>query len=241
MCLTGLTVLQCGHGFALNENGRCTGKFLAVIQHLLPPMSFPSFPFVTPDEDECTRFPFVCPLDRPVCINTYGSYKCRAKRRCNQGFEPSDDGSACVGEWCGPGLGGSGWPNRTIGSNSMGSANRVFYFASPDSALPPLSLQPRWPTLEAQGRLRIASGRACASGCSYRTSTQRVCCSRRFPPSLLPPMLHGDVQKLLPQPFSTCLAHSDRCCVTSWPHSGTMKEHTKAHAPRELWDLEGTV
>lgn len=55
---------------------------------------------VTPDEDECTRFPFVCPLDRPVCINTYGSYKCRAKRRCNQGFEPSDDGSACVGEWC---------------------------------------------------------------------------------------------------------------------------------------------
>lgn len=54
-----------------------------------------------PDEDECTHFPSVCPLDRPVCVNTYGSYKCRAKRRCNQGFEPSDDGSACVGEWCG--------------------------------------------------------------------------------------------------------------------------------------------
>uniref|UniRef100_A0A8C6VT07 Cartilage acidic protein 1 n=1 Tax=Nothobranchius furzeri TaxID=105023 RepID=A0A8C6VT07_NOTFU len=67
--------IECGHGFALNENGRCT------------------------DKDECTQFPSVCPSDRPVCTNTYGSYKCRAKRRCNQGFEPNDDGSACVGEW----------------------------------------------------------------------------------------------------------------------------------------------
>ncbi|KAF0027474.1 hypothetical protein F2P81_020215 [Scophthalmus maximus] len=64
--------IECGHGFALNENGRCT------------------------DKDECTQFPSVCPSDRPVCTNTYGSYKCRAKRRCNQGFEPNDDGSACV-------------------------------------------------------------------------------------------------------------------------------------------------
>lgn len=71
----------------------------------------------TPDEDECTRFPFVCPLDRPVCINTYGSYRCRAKRRCNQGFEPSDDGSACVGEWCSGGQGGSGWIDRIVGSS----------------------------------------------------------------------------------------------------------------------------
>uniref|UniRef100_A0A8D2ZMC4 Cartilage acidic protein 1 n=1 Tax=Scophthalmus maximus TaxID=52904 RepID=A0A8D2ZMC4_SCOMX len=67
--------IECGHGFALNENGRCT------------------------DKDECTQFPSVCPSDRPVCTNTYGSYKCRAKRRCNQGFEPNDDGSACVGKW----------------------------------------------------------------------------------------------------------------------------------------------
>lgn len=60
-----------------------------------------SFPHLRPpsDEDECTQFPSVCPFDRPVCTNTYGSYKCRAKRRCNQGFEPNDDGSACVGEW----------------------------------------------------------------------------------------------------------------------------------------------
>ncbi|KAF7219986.1 cartilage acidic protein 1 isoform X2 [Nothobranchius furzeri] len=66
--------IECGHGFALNENGRCT------------------------DKDECTQFPSVCPSDRPVCTNTYGSYKCRAKRRCNQGFEPNDDGSACVAQ-----------------------------------------------------------------------------------------------------------------------------------------------
>ncbi|XP_042358746.1 cartilage acidic protein 1 [Plectropomus leopardus] len=66
--------IECGHGFALNENGRCT------------------------DKDECTQFPTVCPSDRPVCTNTYGSYKCRAKRRCNQGFEPNDDGSACVAQ-----------------------------------------------------------------------------------------------------------------------------------------------
>ncbi|XP_017268259.1 cartilage acidic protein 1 isoform X2 [Kryptolebias marmoratus] len=66
--------IECGHGFALNEHGRCT------------------------DKDECTQFPSVCPSDRSVCTNTYGSYKCRAKRRCNQGFEPNDDGSACVAQ-----------------------------------------------------------------------------------------------------------------------------------------------
>ncbi|XP_053731696.1 cartilage acidic protein 1 isoform X2 [Synchiropus splendidus] len=66
--------IECGHGFALNEYGRCT------------------------DKDECTQFPSVCPPDRPICTNTYGSFKCRAKRRCNQGFEPNDDGSACVAQ-----------------------------------------------------------------------------------------------------------------------------------------------
>lgn len=62
-------------------------------------LSSPHPPPPPSDEDECTQFPYVCPSDRPVCTNTYGSYKCRAKRRCNQGFEPNDDGSACVGEW----------------------------------------------------------------------------------------------------------------------------------------------
>ncbi|KAK6328524.1 hypothetical protein J4Q44_G00005020 [Coregonus suidteri] len=66
--------IECGQGFAMNENGRCT------------------------DKDECTQFPSVCPTDRPVCTNTYGSHKCRANKRCNQGFEPNDDGSACVAQ-----------------------------------------------------------------------------------------------------------------------------------------------
>ncbi|CAB1429205.1 unnamed protein product [Pleuronectes platessa] len=72
--ITPTVEIKCGDGFALNENGRCT------------------------DKDECTQFPSVCPPDRPVCTNTYGSHKCRAKRRCNQGFEPNDDGSACVAQ-----------------------------------------------------------------------------------------------------------------------------------------------
>lgn len=100
-------LLQCGHGFALSENGRCTGKLERFTSLCWPLRAY----FLTfsrnvslcssppPDQDECTQFPSVCPSDRPVCTNTYGSYKCRAKRRCNQGFEPNDDGSACVGEW----------------------------------------------------------------------------------------------------------------------------------------------
>ncbi|XP_022540525.2 cartilage acidic protein 1 isoform X2 [Astyanax mexicanus] len=66
--------IECGHGFIVNENGRCT------------------------DQDECTQFPSVCPTERPVCTNTYGSFKCRANKRCNQGYEPNDEGTACVGE-----------------------------------------------------------------------------------------------------------------------------------------------
>ncbi|XP_059929374.1 cartilage acidic protein 1-like [Gadus macrocephalus] len=75
VCLTAwcVHVLQCGHGFAMNENGRCT------------------------DKDECSPFPSVCPPDRPVCTNTYGSFKCRSNKRCSQGYKPSSDGSACVG------------------------------------------------------------------------------------------------------------------------------------------------
>ncbi|KTG32536.1 hypothetical protein cypCar_00022765 [Cyprinus carpio] len=66
--------IECGPGFEVNENGRCT------------------------DQDECTQFPSVCPSERPVCTNTYGSFKCRANKRCNQGYEPNDEGTACVGE-----------------------------------------------------------------------------------------------------------------------------------------------
>ncbi|XP_051946216.1 cartilage acidic protein 1-like [Xyrauchen texanus] len=66
--------IECGPGFEVNENGRCT------------------------DRDECTQFPSVCPPERPVCTNTYGSFKCRANKRCNQGFEPNDEGTACVAQ-----------------------------------------------------------------------------------------------------------------------------------------------
>uniref|UniRef100_A0A9J8ASH8 Cartilage acidic protein 1 n=2 Tax=Cyprinus carpio TaxID=7962 RepID=A0A9J8ASH8_CYPCA len=66
--------IECGPGFEVNENGRCT------------------------DQDECTQFPSVCPSERPVCTNTYGSFKCRANKRCNQGYEPNDEGTACVAQ-----------------------------------------------------------------------------------------------------------------------------------------------
>ncbi|XP_052006367.1 cartilage acidic protein 1-like isoform X1 [Xyrauchen texanus] len=66
--------IECGPGFEVNENGRCT------------------------DRDECTQFPSVCPTERPVCTNTYGSFKCRANKRCNQGYEPNDEGTACVAQ-----------------------------------------------------------------------------------------------------------------------------------------------
>ncbi|XP_076831554.1 cartilage acidic protein 1 isoform X2 [Brachyhypopomus gauderio] len=66
--------IECGHGFIVNEHGRCS------------------------DQDECTQFPSVCPPERPVCINTYGRFKCRANKRCNQGFEPNDEGTACVAQ-----------------------------------------------------------------------------------------------------------------------------------------------
>uniref|UniRef100_A0A673I751 Cartilage acidic protein 1-like n=1 Tax=Sinocyclocheilus rhinocerous TaxID=307959 RepID=A0A673I751_9TELE len=71
---TQVVEIECGPGFEVNENGRCS------------------------DQDECTQFPSVCPSERPVCTNTYGSFKCRANKRCNQGYEPNDEGTACVGE-----------------------------------------------------------------------------------------------------------------------------------------------
>ncbi|XP_059421460.1 cartilage acidic protein 1 [Carassius carassius] len=71
---TQVVEIECGPGFEVNENGRCT------------------------DQDECTQFPSVCPSERPVCTNTYGSFKCRANKRCNQGYEPNDEGTACVAQ-----------------------------------------------------------------------------------------------------------------------------------------------
>ncbi|NXL79854.1 CRAC1 protein, partial [Leptocoma aspasia] len=66
--------LECGQGFSQHENGRCV------------------------DTNECTEFPFICPRDKPVCINTYGGYRCRTNKRCSRGFEPNEDGTACVAQ-----------------------------------------------------------------------------------------------------------------------------------------------
>ncbi|XP_068113920.1 cartilage acidic protein 1 isoform X4 [Hyperolius riggenbachi] len=68
------TPIECGQGFSLNDNGHCA------------------------DADECIQYPFVCPREKPICINTYGGYKCRPNRRCNHGFEPNEDGTACVAQ-----------------------------------------------------------------------------------------------------------------------------------------------
>uniref|UniRef100_A0A452RIZ7 Cartilage acidic protein 1 n=1 Tax=Ursus americanus TaxID=9643 RepID=A0A452RIZ7_URSAM len=66
--------LECGQGFSQQENGHCM------------------------DTNECIQFPFVCPRDKPVCVNTYGSYRCRTNKRCSRGYEPNEDGTACVGD-----------------------------------------------------------------------------------------------------------------------------------------------
>ncbi|XP_005885450.1 PREDICTED: cartilage acidic protein 1 isoform X4 [Myotis brandtii] len=66
--------LQCGQGFSQQENGHCM------------------------DTNECIQFPFVCPRDKPVCVNTYGSYRCRTNKKCSRGYEPNEDGTACVAQ-----------------------------------------------------------------------------------------------------------------------------------------------
>ncbi|XP_051055748.1 cartilage acidic protein 1 isoform X2 [Phodopus roborovskii] len=66
--------LECGQGFSQQDNGHCM------------------------DTNECIQFPFVCPRDKPVCVNTYGSYRCRTNKRCNRGYEPNEDGTACVAQ-----------------------------------------------------------------------------------------------------------------------------------------------
>ncbi|KAK2500557.1 hypothetical protein MC885_016200 [Smutsia gigantea] len=37
-------------------------------------------------------------VDKPVCVNTYGSYRCRTNKRCSRGYEPNEDGTACVAQ-----------------------------------------------------------------------------------------------------------------------------------------------
>ncbi|XP_030628269.1 cartilage acidic protein 1 [Chanos chanos] len=66
--------IECGHGFVVNQQGRCA------------------------DQDECTQFPSVCPPERPICTNTFGSYKCRANKKCTQGYQPNVEGTACVAQ-----------------------------------------------------------------------------------------------------------------------------------------------
>ncbi|XP_031317410.2 cartilage acidic protein 1 isoform X5 [Camelus dromedarius] len=72
--LPALAPLECGQGFSQQENGHCS------------------------DTNECIQFPFVCPRDKPVCVNTYGSYRCRTNKRCSRGYEPNEDGTACVAQ-----------------------------------------------------------------------------------------------------------------------------------------------
>ncbi|KAL2302912.1 hypothetical protein Nmel_010365 [Mimus melanotis] len=81
--------LECGQGFSQHENGRCVGECLLEAQtsHTEDPLA---------DTNECTEFPFICPRDKPICINTYGGYRCRSNKRCSRGFEPNEDGTACV-------------------------------------------------------------------------------------------------------------------------------------------------
>ncbi|XP_041961508.1 cartilage acidic protein 1a isoform X1 [Alosa sapidissima] len=63
---------QCGSGFTLNQNGRCT------------------------DFNECKMKPPVCPESLPLCTDTYGAYVCRPKRKCAEGYRSAHGGRACV-------------------------------------------------------------------------------------------------------------------------------------------------
>ncbi|XP_026302333.1 cartilage acidic protein 1 [Piliocolobus tephrosceles] len=85
--------LECGQGFSQQENGHCM------------------------DTNECIQFPFVCPRDKPVCVNTYGSYRCRTNKRCSRGYEPNEDGTACVGT-----LGQSPGPRTTTPTAAAATA-----------------------------------------------------------------------------------------------------------------------
>ncbi|XP_052041592.1 cartilage acidic protein 1 [Apodemus sylvaticus] len=72
--LQSMAPLECGQGFSQQDSGHCM------------------------DTNECIQFPFVCPRDKPVCVNTYGSYRCRTNKRCSRGYEPNEDGTACVAQ-----------------------------------------------------------------------------------------------------------------------------------------------
>lgn len=84
MVANGVTI-QCTRG----TGGTGSPKLSAQTSHTEDPLA---------DTNECTEFPFICPRDKPLCINTYGGYRCRSNKRCSRGFEPNEDGTACVGE-----------------------------------------------------------------------------------------------------------------------------------------------
>ncbi|XP_067858795.1 cartilage acidic protein 1 [Heptranchias perlo] len=71
---TGNLEIECGEDFTADGSGPCV------------------------DADECVQFPTMCPQEKPICINTYGGYKCRPNKRCNRGYEPNEDGTACVAQ-----------------------------------------------------------------------------------------------------------------------------------------------
>nr|XP_032808443.1 cartilage acidic protein 1 isoform X2 [Petromyzon marinus] len=80
---------QCGEGFTLNDNGRCV------------------------DVDECSSAQQPCPSTRPLCANTFGSFSCKPDLSCQGGFEPDQQGSACVDlNWCSRDM--EPWPKETM-------------------------------------------------------------------------------------------------------------------------------
>lgn len=208
--LTRATVLQCGRGFALNENGRCTGKFPTFIcgRGSFQTKSFPPSPSSPQMKTSVPASPSCAPSTVLSASTPTAAISAGPSGDATRASSPATMALPAWVSGCGQGQGGSGWINRIIGSSQTKWGLLIWFWregpnipftplccmpnsfmTSPDSALPPLSPQPRWPTLEARGRLRFASGRAFASGCSYHTSSAQVCCSRHFPPSVLPPML----------------------------------------------------
>lgn len=84
------------HGYHLGDHPVYRGNWRGWQPKLSAQMSHTEDPLA--DTNECTEFPFICPREKPLCINTYGGYRCRSNKRCSRGFEPNEDGTACVGE-----------------------------------------------------------------------------------------------------------------------------------------------
>lgn len=227
--LTRLAVLQCGRGFARNENGHCTGKFSAFTWPVAPFQPSPGHSFPPPSLNPRWRWVYPLPLRVPPRPSRLHQHLRQLSVPGQAEMQPG-----LRAQWRRLGL--RGWVVHW-------SSGRILCAAclSPPQLLltpSPLSPQPRWPTLEAQDRSRIASGRVFASGCSYHTSSAPLCCSGRLPPSLL---CYTEMYR------NSCriFVHESRSsrpplCVPSgsWshpPHLQTMKKHTNAHAS------EGTV